>query len=253
VSVVKKQVNRIRGAALLEKKKINREQSGEIMKSINNEKGFTLVEIAIVLVIIGLLLGGVLKGQELIDNGKVKRAASDFNGIVAAYNSYIDRYNRLPGDDGNLAALTARGGSWTSITQGGNNNGVITVSAANTFTGGDENDNFWQHLKAAGFINGNPADAGIASLPRNPFGGLTGITNAAVMAGGGSAAMTGNKVCMSQVPGKIAINLDNQLDDGIPNSGSFRATQAVVGANTIPGGAAATYNEGLVYTVCRIL
>ena len=56
------------------------------------QSGFTLVEIAIVLVIIGLLLGGVLKGQELIENGRVKNAANDMNGIVAAYNSYLDRY-----------------------------------------------------------------------------------------------------------------------------------------------------------------
>ena len=81
------------------------------------QSGFTLVEIAIVLVIIGLLLGGVLKGQELIENGRVKSAAADMNGISAAYNSYLDRYRRLPGDDGpTLAVLTARGGSWTTIT-----------------------------------------------------------------------------------------------------------------------------------------
>ena len=64
------------------------------------QSGFTLVEIAIVLVIIGLLLGGVLKGQELIENGRVKSAAADMNGITAAYNSYLDRYRKLPGDDG---------------------------------------------------------------------------------------------------------------------------------------------------------
>jgi prepilin-type N-terminal cleavage/methylation domain-containing protein len=248
VSVVKKQVNRIRGAALLEKKKVNREQSGEKMKSINNEKGFTLVEIAIVLVIIGLLLGGVLKGQELIENGKVKRAASDLNGVVAAYNSYIDRYNRLPGDDGPTATLTARGGSWTSLA-GGNNNGVIASTAGQTFTGAGENAFFWQHLKASGFINGNPTDGGVAALPRNAFGGLIGFTNANTM-----SAMLGNKICMSQVPGKIAINLDNQLDDGVPNTGSFRASAGASGVNTAPNATAATvYDEGLVYTICRTL
>ena len=67
------------------------------------QSGFTLVEIAIVLVIIGLLLGGVLKGQELIENGRVKNAANDMNGIVAAYNSYLDRYRKLPGDDGPMS------------------------------------------------------------------------------------------------------------------------------------------------------
>lgn len=225
------------------------------MKQLRNQKGFTLVEIAIVLVIIGLLLGGVLKGQELIENGKVKRAANDMNGVVAAYHSYTDRYNRLPGDDGpTLAILQARGGSWANITQTGNNNGVITSTAANTWDGGNESDNFWQHLKAAGFINGNPADAGANAIIRNPFGGLMGLTNAAIMASGGAGTeLSGNKVCLSQVPGKLATTLDNQLDDGLPNTGSLRATLGAVGVNTVPGVVAASYNEDSQYTICRTL
>src|SRR4030088_3250787 len=70
---------------------------------------FTLVEIAIVLVIIGLLLGGILKGQEMITQAKIKNIVNDFNGITAAINSYQDRYKALPGDD---LGAQAR---WTSI------------------------------------------------------------------------------------------------------------------------------------------
>ena len=70
----------------------------------NKQSGFTLIEIAIVLVIIGLLLGGVLKGQEMITNGKIKRSVNDFNGISAAYYSYLDRYAAFPGDDPNANA-----------------------------------------------------------------------------------------------------------------------------------------------------
>jgi prepilin-type N-terminal cleavage/methylation domain-containing protein len=221
------------------------------MKQLKNQQGFTLVEIAIVLVIIGLLLGGVLKGQELIENSKVKAAASDLNGVTAAYNVYIDRYKRLPGDDGPTATLTARGTSWTAVT-GGNNNGVILVTAAQTFTGGGENDNFWQHLRAAGFINGNPALTAQAALIRNPFGGLMGFTNDNIMATA-PAPWNGNKVCLSQVPGKLAVTLDNQLDDGVPNTGSLRATVGVAGQNTAPGVAVATYIEDNQYTVCRSL
>ncbi len=55
------------------------------------ESGFTLVEIAIVLVIIGLLLGGILKGQEMITQAKIKNIINDFNGVTAAVNSYQDR------------------------------------------------------------------------------------------------------------------------------------------------------------------
>src|ERR1700674_5205343 len=66
-----------------------------------SQSGFTLVEIAIVLVIIGLLLGGILKGQEMITQAKIKNIVNDFNGITAAINSYQDRYRSLPGDDQN--------------------------------------------------------------------------------------------------------------------------------------------------------
>ena len=104
----------------------------------SNQSGFTLVEIAIVLVIIGLLLGGVLKGQELIENGRIKAAANDMNGMLAAHNSYFDRFHRLPGDDGPLATITGRGGKWNVANMsGGNTDGTINATAPNTLTGGD--------------------------------------------------------------------------------------------------------------------
>ena len=71
---------------------------------LKKQTGFTLVEIAIVLVIVGLLIGGVLKGQEMITNAKLKRIESDNAGIAAAMFSYQDRYLQLPGDDSNAAA-----------------------------------------------------------------------------------------------------------------------------------------------------
>ena len=74
------------------------------------QKGFTLVEIAIVLVIIGLLLGGILKGQEMITQAKIKNVIADFSGISAAYHGYQDRYRAIPGDDINATR-------WTGATQ----------------------------------------------------------------------------------------------------------------------------------------
>lgn len=209
------------------------------------QSGFTLVEIAIVLVIIGLLLGGVLKGQELIENGRVKNAANDMNGIVAAYNSYLDRYRKVAGDDGPVANLTARGTAWAGMAAG-NNNGILDVNAGQTFTGGGEGATFFQHLRAAGFITGNPADAGANALPVNAWGGRLGVINVAVQGRPAARVM----VCMGNVPGKAAAALDVQLDDGRPNNGSFRATQGA--NNVVPGGGAATaYSEDQTYTVCR--
>jgi len=212
----------------------------------HSQSGFTLVEIAIVLVIIGLLLGGVLKGQELIENAKIKNVINDFNSLKAAYYGYQDRYKRLPGDDGPAATLTARGGSWAGMAAG-DNNGVIAVTAAQTFTGAGENGLFFRHLRAAGLITGNPADAGAAALPRNAYGGLIGLVNANVL---GYAQAT-LQVCAGNIPGKAAAAIDNQLDDGAPGTGSVRATQGA--NNTAPGAAAAAYDEGQTYTVCVTL
>lgn len=209
------------------------------------QSGFTLVEIAIVLVIIGLLLGGVLKGQELIENGRVKNAANDMNGIVAAYNSYLDRYRKVPGDDGPVANLTARGTAWAGMAAG-NNNGILDVNAGQTFTGGGEGATFFRHLRASGFITGNPADVGVNALPVNAWGGRLGVINVAVQGRVAARVM----VCLGSVPGKAAAALDVQLDDGRPDNGSFRATQGA--NNVVPGGGAATaYSEDQTYTVCR--
>ena len=220
-----------------------------IDSSRKNQGGFTLIEIAIVLVIIGLLVGGVLQGQELLQNSRVKQAVKDMNGTAAAMFAYQDRYGRLPGDDGNTAALQARGTSWNSANIGGNADGRLVVATNATFNGSGESGTFWRQLKAAGFISGDPADTGVAALPSNAWGGLLGITTANM---GGN--LTGNKVCMSQVPGSAAIAIDNQLDDGSGATGRVRATQGTSGQNTNPSnnvlGNGGVYSEDNVYTVC---
>jgi len=221
---------------------------------LKGQAGFTLVEMAIVLVIIGLILGAVIKGQELIVSAKAKKAASDLNAVVASFNNYADMYgNRIPGDDGPAATLTTRGGSWANVTLAGNNNGALEVTAANTFSAAGEGGAFWQHLWAAALPAGNLPNTSYttAGAPngtaKNAFGGLLGVTNDNTVMGG----LTGNKVCMSRVPGKIAAIMDSNLDDGASNSGLFRASAGSATADTAPAAAASTaYGETNYYTVC---
>src|SRR3954464_5967210 len=131
--------------------------------AINREKcalsraqaGFTLVEIAIVLVIIGLLLGGILKGQEMITQAKIKNIINDFNGLSAAMYSYQDRYRALPGDDRNAASRW----NGTSAVMDGTGNGIFDkVTGSETYnnqpadmTGPPEVNLFWWHLRLSGF------------------------------------------------------------------------------------------------------
>src|SRR3954463_9260347 len=84
---------------------------------MKRNQGFTLVEIAIVLVIIGLLLGGILKGQEMITQAKIKNVIADMSGVSAAMYGYQDRYKALPGDD-------AKADRWAGA-PAGNGNGII--------------------------------------------------------------------------------------------------------------------------------
>lgn len=218
---------------------------------MGKQQGFTLIEIAIVLVIIGLLLGGVLKGQEMINNGKIKNAMNDLNGVTAASNAYRDRYKNLPGDDGPTNTITSRGGSWASLT-GGNGDGLVGNAAANPFAGTPASENmlFWQHLRASGLITGDATLSGATALPKNAWGGQEGITR-------GVYNGMGNVVCFQNVPGSAALALDNQFDDGNAATGSIRsnANGTTVPSpnptNATPG--ATAYIEANNYTLCRTM
>lgn len=201
--------------------------------------GFTLIEIAIVLVVIGLLLGGVFKGQELIVQGRIKNIANDYNGIAAAVLSYQERYRSLPGDD---ARASAR---WPDAAVGnGNGNGRLegSYSAADVAS---ESRLAWLHLRQAGFLHGS------GNAPINhPAGGVLGVQN-----GAGSGELAGLVVCADQLPGKIAAALDSQLDDGEPNRGQMRGfTDDGAGTGTLAASVAAyVENESTLYVVCRRL
>lgn len=192
--------------------------------SKGRQSGFTLVELAIVLVIIGLILAAVLKGQEMITNGKVKSVENDLKGVTSAYYAYQDRYKAIPGDD-NAAASHAGAGAVN-----GNGDGLISglfTATAAPKDGTTESNNFWQHTRMAGFLTGS-ATALIALPPNNAVGGILGVQGGTT--GTEIYGMTGNAVCSSNVPLKIALSVDTQLDDGNSDTGSIRAGAAGVTA-----------------------
>jgi len=183
------------------------------------QTGFTLVEIAIVLVIIGLLLGGILKGQEMITQAKIKNIVNDFNGVTAAVNSYQDRYRALPGDDINAA------GRWSGAAKGNGNgqfgtpatpanmyNTILTAAPADA----EETNSFWWHLRLAGFVGGVTTGVGAGTPPANAANGIMGVQTTGL-------GFTSNIVCSSNLPDKIAIAVDTQMDDGTAASGQLRA------------------------------
>ena len=214
----------------------------------STEAGFTLVEIAIVLVIIGLLLGGILKGQEMITQAKIKNLINDFNGVTVAVTSYRDRYRTLPGDDPSASAR------WTvQAPASGNGNGTVE-GLYNDSTLTTESHLFWQHLRIAGFVAGLTTGVSAGAPPPNAAGGIIGVESATVNTNG--MGFTSLIVCFSNLPEKVASAIDGQLDDGVPNTGQVRA-QLQVGSNpataTNAAGAASAYVETGVnqYLMCK--
>jgi prepilin-type N-terminal cleavage/methylation domain-containing protein len=215
------------------------------------QTGFTLVEIAIVLVIIGLLLGGILKGQEMITQAKIKNVVNDFNGIAAAVNSYQDRYRALPGDDlqasSRWGAAVPKGDGDGQFATGGCKYNNIT---AGTPVAADECNLFWWHLRLAGFVGG-PTAAGQAAgqPPANAANGLMGVQT-------GGLGFNSNIVCSSNLPDKIAIAVDTQMDDATAMSGQVRgALQNATNMNAPATTTADVYAENGVnqYLLCKNL
>ena len=224
-----------------------------------NQSGFTLIEIAIVLVIIGLLLGGVLKGQELINSAKVKNLATDFRNIPVFIYGYQDKFKALPGDD---AAVFAHNGGTLATTGATPGNGLIDGNW-NSYTSTHETYLFWQHVRFAGLTAGPTAlpaapAPGDGYRPVNAAGGEIGIqsgtsivANAPIIDAAGVAIHGTFIICSPNILGKFAKQLDIQLDDGNTAGGSMMAISGTALNSTAVATTGATgIDDAAIYTVC---
>ncbi|BCB97114.1 prepilin-type N-terminal cleavage/methylation domain-containing protein [Dissulfurispira thermophila] len=176
------------------------------------KEGFTLIEIAIVLVIIGIILGAVLKGQELINNAKIKRAYSQYREIVAAVYTYYDKYGKYPGDDNTASSR------WSGVTNG-NNNGVIdgfTINCGPSVA--TETCQAWLHMRSANILTGATDTTNGTRSPSNAYGGGIGIGYNAIQ------GLTTMWIGFDNVPGDVCQSIDQQYDDGAYNTGSIRGS-----------------------------
>lgn len=166
------------------------------MKRLGNKRGFTLIELSIVLVIIGLLIGAVIKGGSLIADAKMKRLKNDVDGYIAAVHSYSGKYNAIPGDD-------SRASTRFSGAANGNGDGLITESTT-----------AWDHLRGAGIIAG-ARGVGQNFYPKTSYGGyvyyIYRVRN----------GWSGNVVEL-YISGDIAQDFDNRFDDGVANTGDIQ-------------------------------
>jgi prepilin-type N-terminal cleavage/methylation domain-containing protein len=189
------------------------------MQPNTKQKGFTLIEIAIVLVIIGLLLGGVLKGQELINTARVRALNNTVDGVTAAWFSFQDRYRAFPGDYLDARALiNLSDGAGTGI-NGGDGNGLVDTD--------DERGRVWTHLESAGYITGGYDGTAVVddeygcspfTCPDNGFGSGMNLSHGRLIQTA-TAADAHELVSGRGIPVEVIAELDRKVDDGSPDTG----------------------------------
>ena len=171
---------------------------------IKEDQGFTLVEVAIVLVIIGLILGAVIKGRALVHNAKVKNVINQVDGIRTGVHTFYDRYGQYPGDE-NLQNIPD--GDTAGV---GNGDGRIEQ--------GNEERDLFMDLALSGIISG---DYDGTKLPRHAYGHQVRLLWISPPGGTYNHWFT-----LSNLPWDVAMEVDLKLDDGDPETGSVMANEA---------------------------
>jgi prepilin-type N-terminal cleavage/methylation domain-containing protein len=239
-----------------------------------NASGFTLVELSIVLVILGLLAGGVLSGQALIHAAEIRGIITDADRYTTATQAFRDKYFALPGDMPNATAFWFKnntscpldtGTANTPGTCNGNGNGTLEYPAAAGATG--EAFRAWQHLALAGLISGTYSGNAGSVTAADPDLGVNSPASKIQSVGWGYGyydnstgangysfnndmrnwLVLGNEADNNFADGPAlntndTWNIDTKLDDGKPGTGKVMAN--VIGSCTNatgPTDRAATY------------
>ena len=186
------------------------------MKIKLGKGGFSFTELSLVLTLTGLLAGGVLKGETLVEGFKLQSIMNDLRNINVAYCMYFNRYGELPGDD-------SQNHGWNSVSVG-NRNGIIEGSSTKD---GNEAHEAWQSLRVAGFITGDPKAKGKEALPLSPYGGRYYLSHKNFEGSVGKR----NCIVVDNLTGNVAEMVDDKYDDGVYNTGDIRASASYVSSN----------------------
>lgn len=238
------------------------------LADLRNTSGFTLVELSIVLVVIGLIIGGILSGQYLVRQAELRSIVTDVERFKTAVTNFRTKYNCLPGDCTNAttffgAAGTCPGGPGTGTqTCNGNGNGTIdygAVDSDNSVAGNQEIFLVWQHLANANLIAGNFTGFHGAANSGNEIIGVN--VPASKMFGGGysmlnnqptpigvkrfseadySAQIEFGGVASNQTDTPIltpkeALAIEQKIDDGLPGKGTVLNYTSSVYPNCVTG------------------
>ena len=208
-----------------------------------SQRGFTLLEMGLVIFLVSLLLVGSLRGAELIDTADVKGLVKDFQNLQILLATYQDRFRSQPGDDRNAKA------HFGEDAVPGEGNGVIDGNWYDS-SGTSEASRTWQHIRLAGLMSGatifTASDYPALNSIGYPIGLQSGTSDPAkspIRNVQGGPLLGTYIMCSRGIPGKLVLSLDIQLDDGNPGSGAMLATLDTGAAYTL-GSAAATLATG---------